>query len=128
MILSLVIQSLASYISNKMPLDWYSKKQAMVETATCGSKFVAACTCVNQIVDLRTTLLYLDVPLRNMSYIFGDNKTVVDSLTLPHAKLHKHHNALSFHRVRKAIAANFIKMHLRKSGTTSSHFSPFMVT
>jgi hypothetical protein len=27
---------------NKMPIDWYSKKQATVETATYGSKFIAA--------------------------------------------------------------------------------------
>ena len=30
------------YLVNKTPLDWYSKKQATVETATYGSEFVAA--------------------------------------------------------------------------------------
>jgi hypothetical protein len=40
--------------------------------------------------------------------MFGDNKSVVDSSTKPHAKLHKWHNALSFHRVREAIASKFI--------------------
>ena len=29
---------------NKTPVDWYSKKQARVETATYGSEFVAART------------------------------------------------------------------------------------
>jgi hypothetical protein len=96
---------------NKMPLDWYSKKQAMVETATYGSEFVVARTCGDQIVDLRTTLCYLGVTLRDKSYVFGDNKTVMDSSTIPHAKLHKHHNALSFHHVHEAIAAKFVKMH-----------------
>ena len=37
---------------NGTPIDWYSKKQATVETATYGSEFVAARTCVEQIVDL----------------------------------------------------------------------------
>ena len=41
---------------NKMPIDWYSKKQATMETVTYGSKFVAACTCVDQVVDLQLTL------------------------------------------------------------------------
>ena len=41
---------------NKTPLDWYSKKQPTVETATYGSEFVAACTCVEQIIDFCTTL------------------------------------------------------------------------
>jgi hypothetical protein len=34
------------HLINKTPLDWYSKKQAMVETATYGSEFVAARICV----------------------------------------------------------------------------------
>ena len=99
------------HLINKMPLDWYAKKQATVETATYGSEFVAARTCVDQIVDLRNTLRYLGVPLREKSYVFGDNKTVVGSSTVPHAKLHKRHNALSFHRVREAVAAGYIQMH-----------------
>jgi hypothetical protein len=49
---------------NQTPMDWYSKKQATVETATFGSEFIAARTTINQIVDLRTTLHYLGVPSR----------------------------------------------------------------
>jgi hypothetical protein len=99
------------HLMNKTPIDWYSKKQATVETATYGSEFIAARTCVDQVIDLRTTLRYLGVPIREMSYMFGDNKTVVDSSTIPHAKLHKRHNALSFHRVREAVAAKFIGLY-----------------
>jgi hypothetical protein len=43
--------------------------------------------------------------------MFGDNKTVVDSSSIPHAKLHKCHNALSFHRVREAVAAKFVAIY-----------------
>jgi hypothetical protein len=99
------------HLFNKTPIDWYSKKQATVETATYGSEFIAARTCVDQVIDLWTTLRYLGVPIRDKSYVFGDNKTVVDSSTVPHAKLHKRHNALSFHRVREAVAAKFIVMY-----------------
>jgi hypothetical protein len=48
---------------NQTPMDWYSKKQATVETATFGSEFIAARTTIDQIVDLRTTLRYLGVPI-----------------------------------------------------------------
>ena len=96
------------HFTNKTPIDWYSKKQATVETATYGSEFVAARTCTEQVIDLRTTLRYLGVPIRNKSYMFGDNKSVVDSSMTPHAKLHKRHTALSFHRVREAIAGKII--------------------
>ena len=44
---------------NKTPVDWYSKKQARVETATYGSEFVAAKTATEKIMDIRQTLRYL---------------------------------------------------------------------
>jgi hypothetical protein len=42
------------HLVNKTPINWYSKKQATVETATYGSEFVAARVCVEQIIDLCT--------------------------------------------------------------------------
>jgi hypothetical protein len=74
---------------NKFTIDWYSKKQATVETATYGSEYISARTCVDQIVDLRTTLQYLGVPIRDLSYMFGDNKLVINSSTQQNSKLHK---------------------------------------
>jgi hypothetical protein len=44
------------HLANKTPIAWYSKKQAMVETATFGSEFVAARICVEQVIDVRNTL------------------------------------------------------------------------
>ena len=96
---------------NGTPIDWYSKKQATVETATYGSEFVAAHTCVEQIIDLRNTLRYLGVPVNEKSYMFGDNESVVNSSSTPHAKLHKRHTALAFHCVREAIASKYIEFH-----------------
>ena len=40
--------------------------------------------------------------------MFGDNEVVVNSSSNLHAKLHKRHNALSFHHVCEAIASKFI--------------------
>ncbi len=40
--------------------------------------------------------------------MFGDNESVVNSSAQPHAKLRKRHTALSFHRVREAIAAKVV--------------------
>jgi hypothetical protein len=82
------------HLVNKTAIDWYSKKQATVETSTYGSEFIAARVCVEQIIDLRTTLQYLGVPIRDKSYMFGDNKSVVDSSMQLHAKLHKRHTML----------------------------------
>jgi hypothetical protein len=96
---------------NGTPMDWYCKKQSTVETATYGSEFVAARTCVERSIDWRLTLRYLGVPIRKRAYMFGDNKSVIDSSMIPHVKLHKRHTALSLHRVREAIAGDMIFFH-----------------
>ena len=96
---------------NKTPIDWFSKKQATVETATFGLEFVAGRTAVEQIIDLQLTLHCLRVQVDGPTYIFRDNKTTVDSSALPHARLHKRHTALSFHRVREVAAAGILKMY-----------------
>ena len=93
---------------NKTPVDWYSKKQATVETATYGSEVVAAKTATKQIMDIRQTLRYLGAPITTKSFLFGDNRSVVTSATLPHSTLTKRHNILAFHRVREAIAAKLM--------------------
>ena len=93
---------------NKTPVDWYSKKQATVETATYGSEFLAAKTATEQIMDVRQTLRYLGAPIGAKSFLFGDNRSVVTSATLPHSILTKRHNILVFHRVREAIAAKLM--------------------
>jgi hypothetical protein len=96
---------------NETLVDWYSKLQATVETATYGSEFVAARIATDQIIDLRTTLRYLGVPINGCSHLFGDNASVVISASIPHSSLKKRHNALSFHRVREAIAAKVLYYH-----------------
>ena len=99
------------HFCNQTPMDWYFKKQATVETATYGSEFVAAKTATEQIMYIRYTLRYLEV----QSFMFGDNRSVVTSATLPHSTLSKRHNILAFHRVRVPIAAKIIDFHWIKS-------------
>jgi hypothetical protein len=96
------------HLCNQTLVDWYSKRQATVETATFGSEFTAARIAVDQIIDLRTTLRYLGVPVNAKSYMFGDNQSVVMNSTIPHSSLNKRHNALSYHRVREMIAAKVL--------------------
>jgi len=97
------------HMVNATPIHWYTKRQGTVETATFGSEFVAARIATDQIIDLRHTLRYLGVPLRHKSYLFGDNKSVVDSANIPTSVLTKKSTMASYHRVREAIAAGFIQ-------------------
>ena len=59
-------------------------------------------------MDIRNNIRYLEVPLHEKCFIFGDNKSVVNSSSLADTKLHKHHIILSFRRVREAITAGVI--------------------
>ena len=96
------------HVLNQTPIDWYSKKQNTVETATYGSEFMAARIATEQIMDLRMTMRAMGVPLEGAAWMLGDNQSVVTSSTVPHSTLNKRHNALAFHRVRAAIASGMI--------------------
>jgi len=94
---------------NKTPLDWFSKKQNTVETATFGSENNAARAAIEQIRANKQTLMYLGVPLAGPPILLGDNESVVNSGTHPHGKLHKRHLMLSYHFVRENIAAGALR-------------------
>ena len=81
-----------------------------------------------KIVDIRTTLRYLGVRIIGSSYMFGDNKSVVLISMNFTTKLHKRHNALSFHQVRESIAAGIFRFHYRpgklnRANVLSKHWS-----
>ena len=97
------------HMANQTVIDFFSKLQTTVETATFGSEYVAARTCTEQIIDLRMTFRYLGVPIPHATMMFGDNETVVNTASMPHSKLNKRHNALSYHKTRASIAANILR-------------------
>ena len=97
------------HLLNQTPVDFYTRKQATVETSTYGSEFVAAKTAVQQIQDLRIMLRYLGVPVQPHAYLFGDNEAVVKSGSIPYSRLSKRHIALSYHYVRASIASGMIR-------------------
>ena len=70
---------------------------------------MAARIATEQIMDLRITLMSMGVPLDGASWLLGANQSVIISSTVPHSTLKKRHNALSYHRVRAAIAAKIVK-------------------
>ena len=102
-------------------MDWFSKKQATVETATYGSEFVAAKTATEQIMDIRQTLRYLGASFTTKSFRFGDNRSVVTSASLSHSTLTKRNNILAFHRVTEAIAAKLMAFYLIQSAYNLSN-------
>ena len=105
---------------NSFPLESYSKKQATVETATYGAEFVSGRTCFEQIIDLRNYLRYLGARLREKTYVFGDNETMINSSKFPFSQLKKRHHILTYHFVRSIIATKIINLHHCPSGANAS--------
>ena len=78
-----------SHIINQMAHSWFTKKQGKPEAATCGSEFKAGRIVIKQVLADRTHIRCLSVPIRGKTRMFGDNDSVVDGSSLPHAKLHQ---------------------------------------
>jgi len=43
--------------------------------------------------------------------VLGDNESVINSAAIPHSKMHERWVALSYHRVRYAVAAGIVNIH-----------------
>ena len=105
---------------NRTPFDWFCKTQATTETSTFGAEYVAGRKCIEQVIAIRQDLRYLGIPINEISYVFGDNESMIKNSTVPHSKLHKRHHILSYHFVRSMIAAGFINMNHIPSGANCS--------
>ena len=62
---------------NMVLIDWLSKKQATVEKAVFGSKFVAMTHGVETLCGLHYKLPMMGVPINGPTYVYGDNNMSV---------------------------------------------------
>jgi hypothetical protein len=81
------------HLINQTPIQWFSKRQNNVETATYGSEFMAARQAAEQIMDIRYTLRMMGIPIDGPSWMFGDNQSVITSSNITESTLNKRHNA-----------------------------------
>ena len=95
---------------NRAPILWHSKRQNTVETSTFGSEFIAMRTAVEMIEGLRYKLRMFGVPIDSPANVYCDNEAVVRNTTSPESTLKKKHNAISYHRVREAVAARTLRI------------------
>eukprot|EP00984_Skeletonema_dohrnii_P019446 scaffold9294_cov232-Skeletonema_dohrnii-CCMP3373.AAC.4 len=92
---------------NKTPIDWYSKKQNTVETATYtyGSENNAARAAIEQIKANKFALMWLGVPLHGSPIPTRRQRVSYYKGTRPDNTLHKRHLMLSHHYIRENVAA-----------------------
>ena len=96
---------------NNTPIKWYSKRQNTVETSTYGDELVALRIAGDIAVEFRYKLRMMGIPLMGPSKVLCGNEGVVLNTTLPSSTLKKKHNAIAYHRVRKAVAAKIARVY-----------------
>ena len=94
---------------NNTPIKWMSKRQKTIESSTYGSELVAAHLATEMVMEIRYALRMLGIPVDGPALMLGDNLSEVVNTTIPSSMLRKKHNAIAYHRVREAIAANILK-------------------
>ena len=97
------------YVQNA-PIIWFSKRQNTVESSSFGSEFVALRIAKDLIVALRYKLRMFGVPIEGPANVFCDNNGVVKNTSLPESTLTKKHNAINYHVVREAAAAEILRV------------------
>jgi hypothetical protein len=97
--------------------QWYSKKQNTIETSTFGSEFVALKIATELVQGLRYKLRMMGIPIKGPTSVKCDNMSVVHNTTAPESILKKKSNAIPYHFVREAVAANVILISYETSET-----------
>jgi hypothetical protein len=73
-----------------------------------GAEFAAARVAVEYIIGMRLLMRGLGIPEDGPTILLGDNRGVVESASNFTTVLIKKHNAISYHRVREAVAAGIV--------------------
>jgi hypothetical protein len=95
---------------NRAPILWYSKRQNTVETSTFGSEYVAAKTAVEIIEGLRYKLRMMGIPVAGATNFFFRQRIGGKVIRPIQINIKKKHNAIAYHRVREAQAADNIQV------------------
>ena len=95
----------------KTRVDWYCKQQFTSETATYSAKFLSRRKVCENIIDHQAYLQYIGNPVGEMDYVWEGTESIINSSTIPEAKLHKQQDILLFHYVRNMISQGYINLH-----------------
>jgi hypothetical protein len=104
---------------NMAPIQWFSKRQPMIETAVFGAEFVAMKNGMESLRGLRYKLRMMGVPLSGPSYIYGDIMCVIHNMQQPESTLKKKLKSICYHAIRKSVPMGEIL-----TGNVSTHHNP----
>ena len=88
----------------------FSKKQNTVESSTYRSELVAMWQVRDKLIELRLKCKSIGLRLDGPANIGCDNQGVVKNTSIPESTLSKKHNAVNYHIICEAVAAESICM------------------
>ena len=79
---------------NTALMNWPSNKQAIIEGSVFGAEFVAMKTGVEALRCIRYKLRIMGVPLTGLTYVYGDNMSIIYNTSRPESTLKKKRNSI----------------------------------
>jgi hypothetical protein len=89
---------------NMAPIVWFSKRQPTVESGVFGAEFVAMKNGIETFCGLRYKLRIMGMALSGLTYVYGDNISVVNNTQRPGCVLKKKSNYICYHAVRESAS------------------------
>ena len=89
---------------NSALIIWKSKKQPTIETSVFGAEFMAMKHGMETLQGLRYKLQMMGVPISSLSYIYGDNMSVIHNMQCLESTLKKKSNEICYHAIHKSVA------------------------
>jgi hypothetical protein len=104
-------------------INWLSQKQPTIESSIFGTEFVAMKFGVEALRGIRYKLRMMGIPIAGLTYVYGDNMSVIHNTQQPGSTLKKKNLSICYHTVREAVAmGEILASHVR----TKNNFSDFM--
>ena len=88
---------------NTALVQWFSKKQSTVETSVFDAEFVAMKEGIDALRRIRYEPWMMGIPIFSLSYIYGDNMSVVHNTSRPESVLRKKSNSVCYHAVCESV-------------------------
>ena len=118
---------------NCLLVNWWSKKQASIESSSFGVEFIVMKQCCEYLRGLRYKLCMMGKLCNQPSHIYGDNQSVLANMMMPDSMLKKKSQSIVYHFVHKGSARGewrtaYVNMHdhllsMRASNISHLHFS-----
>ena len=89
---------------NMSLINWYSKRQSSIKTTMFGAEYVVMKVGMGMLFVILYKLKMMGIPISGLTYIYGDNLSVIHKTWKPESTLKKQYHAISSHAIHESEA------------------------